>query len=187
MSRILKSRYAHVSLIVFSSSLIGIFSAAAFQRFNGLFFYNLFLGSFASAVFCFLILTSLRFKVLLDGLHRVLMIVVSILISFSFLSTIPLTVDRSFSVWLLKTVEVTQKNNRIISSEELLERSVIFFGPNNGQLDRRLSEQGRLGNLRLERDGSVQLTEKGRFLAKFHSLIGAIFGLDPAYSRLTNN
>ncbi len=87
-------------------------------------------------------------------------------------------------MWLLKHASELSVDNKQIPLTALTEDSIKFFAPENGQLDRRIQEQVRLGNLEKVEPGAVQITKKGKLIAKLNSFIGWIFSLQPKYSRL---
>ena len=113
------------------------------------------------------------------------MVAISFLMTFSFLSTIPLTIDRSYSVWLLKNVADAESSNKDLSYMALIEKSETFFSQSNGQLTRRIREQERIGNIKVASSGTIELSQRGRFVVKLNELIGIVFGLDPRYSKLS--
>lgn len=102
--------------------------------------------------------------------------------SYTFLFTIPLTVDRSYSVWMLKEVAQADAFGLGKEKKNLLEESSVFFDESNGQLSRRIDEQVRIGNLKIANSGEVEITTKGRLWAIFNKYVGIVFGLEPRYS-----
>jgi hypothetical protein len=178
------SPHSSSMMIMFVSSILGISSAAISQRFNNVFFFNVFVGTIFSGVISFFLfrLASKR-----DSTHKIIRpyaMIMSTLISFSFLSTIPLTVDRSYSVWLLKNLTEAESVGRIVNRGDLVKQSSDFFSVENGQLNRRINEQARLGNLLILEKGIVEISPKGLLLARIHNYIGIFFDLEPKYSRL---
>jgi len=178
------SRYRFVLLVILFSVLIGALSTAILQRFQNLFFYNLFLGTFVSFLSSYILFRVSDKNFQIDHLNKVLVGLVSGLITFSFLATIPMTIDRSYSVWMLKSIYESEDRNRILTYSEFETKSVSFFSPNNGQLNRRIEEQLKIGNIEVQRFNKLALTDRGRFITHLNSIIGQIFGLDPEYSRL---
>jgi hypothetical protein len=167
-----------------SSFFVGVIMAAALQRFNNIFFYNIFYGTLTSVLVSLFLLLKFKKKFFIEKNQWVFIVIISGLLTFSFLSTVPLTVDRSYSVWLLKHASELSVDNKQIPLTALTEDSIKFFAPENGQLDRRIQEQVRLGNLEKVEPGAVQITKKGKLIAKLNSFIGWIFSLQPKYSRL---
>ena len=176
--------FASIAFNVFVSAMSGICITAVLQRLNHVFFYNVFIGSIFSGVVSFFLFKITKRKYYIEGIVRPYAIIISVLVSFSFLSTIPLTIDRSYSVWLLKHVAEAEYAGKIIGRETLVGDSTDFFSAENGQLDRRIDEQVRIGNLQMVGVSTIQLSSKGLLFAKINNLIGIIFGLEPRYSRL---
>ena len=166
------------------SFFVGVTIAALLQRVNNIFFYNVFYGTFASMLISLILLLRIKKIFFMDKNQRGFVLIISGLITFSFLSTVPLTIDRSYSVWLLKHASELSANGEPFTKASLTNDSVEFFAPANGQLDRRINEQLRLGNLlEVERD-KLQLSKKGSLIAKINSFVGWIFDLQPKYSKL---
>lgn len=167
------------------SVLFGIFFAAACQRVNNLFFYNVFIGVCASGVISLAQFRFINKSLSVEKPFRLYVLLLSMLLCFSFLSTIPLTIDRSYSVWLIKNVAEANSSHKILSRQDLLAESITFFSPTGGQLDRRISEQIRIGNFTSASSSQIKITRKGWILAHFHHIIGILFDLDPKYSKLS--
>jgi hypothetical protein len=166
------------------SLITGMCIAAVCQRINSLFFYNVFVGAFFSGLTSRLVFQITRKKNRTDLSFRPYIIIICTLLSFSFLSTVPLTIDRSYSVWLLKHVVEVEDSGVPADTKKLVEDSIKFFNASNGQLTRRIDEQTRIGNLQTNESGLVQITTKGKAVANINSIIGILFGLDAKYSRL---
>ena len=166
------------------SFFVGVTIAALLQRVNNTFFYNVFYGTLASMLISLILLLRIKKIFFMDKNQRGFVLIISGLITFSFLSTVPLTIDRSYSVWLLKHASELSANGEPFTKASLTNDSVDFFAPANGQLDRRINEQLRLGNLlEVERD-KLQLSKKGSLIAKINSFVGRVFDLQPKYSKL---
>ncbi len=176
----MKSRISLLNICI--STVTGICIAAICQRINNFFFYNVFIGSISAGVMSviFFLLTKTKFKP--EKSTCIYLTTISVLISYSFLFTIPLTVDRSYSVWMLK--EVAQANASGLGKEKknLLEESSVFFDESNGQLSRRVDEQVRIGNIKIVNLEEIEITTKGKLWAIFNKYVGIIFGLEPRYS-----
>ena len=179
--------FSRIIINVVFSCCAGFAIAAVFQRFNNLFFYNVFIGSIGSGLFSLLLFKSTKKYLLIEKPFRPFLFVISVLLSFSFLSTIPLTIDRSYSVWILKYVSESNASNQNLSAKILTNESLKFFSESNGQLSRRIAEQERLGNIISGESGEIKITWKGRMLAQVNDIVGRIFGLDPKYSKLSNS
>jgi hypothetical protein len=108
----------------------------------------------------------------------VLTVAVATLLTFSFLSAVPLNVDRSFSVW---TINHMYNFDKPIDKSDLLKKGENFFTVGNGEISRRLDEQVRLGNV-IEHKDKVELTKRGKLQAKLHTFIRKFFGLNMKYT-----
>jgi hypothetical protein len=178
------ARMCSAVLNISISSLAGISSTAIFQRFNDLFFYSIFLGIFISSMSSLLLFRFTKGNFHVAKILRPYVLVITVLLSFSFLSTLPLTIDRSYSVWLLKHVAEAEMTGHIVDQTNLSADSVNFFSITNGQLSRRIDEQKQIGNFEETTQGVIKITHRGMILARLNNLIGIIFGLEPKYSRL---
>lgn len=118
-----------------------------------------------------------------SGGHVFLMALSSGLLVFSFLGTIPINLDRSFSVWILNSVdEATDIGQKSLDVVVLKKSTSRYFSPNSGEVSRRIDEQIGLGNLKMENKGSVSLTTKGEGLLQVLRFIARIFSLNPKYT-----
>lgn len=173
-----------IAFQIITPCTLGIMSAGIGQRLVDLFFYNVFVGTFVSVISSILIMRVFGSRLGLEKYARHYLLTISALLCFSFLSTIPLTIDRSYSVWLLKQVTESQSIGSRVWKAQLIEESTLFFSSQNGQLDRRIAEQVRIGNFKISNSEEVVITAKGKLIARINSVIGVIFGLDSNYSRL---
>jgi hypothetical protein len=167
-------------LVIGLSFVMGVALAAAFNRKINFFFYCTFIGSIAASAISFtsfkLIKKKKKEKHYRDLQTEVLCSLVSGLLAFSFLATVPLNVDRSFSVWMLH-----QANQKQFKISELELFGAKYFSPENNQISRRINEQIKLGNVVVDSD-YVKLTKSGKRLEKFHRLVRVFFGLDKSYA-----
>ena len=169
---------------VLISFIAGVFIAAALQRMLNLFLYSLAISSVISFGLAYMIFPRFNGKKRFNSDHRIMMSMIASLLAFSFLATVPLTIDRSFSVWLLKNIYTLEKNQLRVTPELLERDSVAYFSPENGELRRRFLEQAEVGNLQRNRNNEISLTSRGKLIVQINSFIGIFFGLDPKYSRL---
>lgn len=96
-----------------------------------------------------------------------------------FLVLLPVTVDRSVSVYLLSTIE-SGRNSGITSAE--LQRSFVDgYVVRMGAIDRRIDEQRTSGNVTVDAGGKVHLTTQGEHFMSFSRLIARLFGTDPRF------
>jgi len=93
-----------------------------------------------------------------------------------FLVLLPVTVDRSVSIYLLSTVE-----RRPMSPAELQRVFIDGYVVKMGAIDRRIDEQRKSGNITITPDGKVRLTRQGERFMTFSRLIARLFGTDPRF------
>lgn len=174
---------------LFFAILAGVFSsivcASALNRFFHFFFYCTFISSIVGCIVTLSILSlrkvaennSVTLKFIIDKI-LILSSCISLLISFSFLTTIPLNVDRSFSVWMINYMN---DNDGKKTATELQRDAYVFFAPEKGEIQRRIEEQIRLGNMEVN-DGKIELTSSGKRLAKINKFIRQLFALNSKYT-----
>ena len=93
-----------------------------------------------------------------------------------FLVLLPVTVDRSVTVYLLSTI--AQQQGRGLDTGELQRAFIDGYVVQLGAVDRRIDEQRRSGNVTVSPDGKVHLTEQGRRFMTLSRLIARLFGTD---------
>ena len=170
------------------SVLIGLVIARFLHMYVDTFFYICFIASLAS------LLTGLiyskicqskikRWKSGTNSLEeRVTYSIIAMLITFSFLSTVPLNIDRSFSVWMLNQISNQESLNKKTSVLSLKNQSAEFFSPDSGEIARRISEQIEIGNIVFITPNSVQLTSRGKLTTTLNHFISKFFLLNPKYA-----
>lgn len=167
--------------------LVGILVAAVLNRILDFFFACVFTGSATGALATYLVLSmrtgkSEIFRVNYPT-HSILRFVSTMLTSFmlfSFLSLLPLNIDRSFSVWTLNEMSKNETQLNRVSIEKMAEE---FFAQGSGEISRRIDEQIQLGNLS-EKLGKIELTPRGRFQVQVHRIIATIFALNKKYTSI---
>ncbi len=97
-----------------------------------------------------------------------------------FLSLVPLTIDRSFSVWLLAQVEAEPKG--YVTLGELSKKSEIYFIGDGEEIERRYREQLRIGTLESLDNDKIALSSYGIMQVKLNRFIRIVFGLNPKYT-----
>lgn len=95
-----------------------------------------------------------------------------------FLIVLPVTLDRSISVFMLTQIE--QHQDEALDSQRITDIFVQKYVGDMRQMDRRIAEQTVSGNVTTI-DGNIRLTEQGhRFLA-FSRTLARLFGTDPRF------
>jgi hypothetical protein len=103
---------------------------------------------------------------------------VSLAFNICFLVLLPVTIDRSISVYLLSTIERQQDG---VAPQALQSAFVDDYVVKMDAVDRRIDEQRRSGNLVVTPDGKVQLTDQGRRFIAFSRVVGRLFGADQRF------
>ena len=114
-----------------------------------------------------------------DGSLPIAAAAVSLSFNICFLVLLPVTVDRSVSVYLLSTIERRQESG--VTSAQLQRSFVDDYVVRMGAIDRRIDEQRRSGNVSVDAGGKVHLTRQGRRFMTFSRLIARLFGTDPRF------
>ena len=162
--------------------IVLLFSAVVHRYILTYFYVTLLAIPFA----CFVALLQIKyFLKIIDQFDRSIRDVViglyilsSTLLSFSFNSTVPLNIDRSFSVWMINQI-ATDSEPRDVA--EIEKKSSEFFSPKNGEIQRRISEQISLGNLEIVEE-KVRLTPSGERVWKINRIIANLFNLNKNYA-----
>jgi hypothetical protein len=93
----------------------------------------------------------------------------------AFVVVLPVTVDRSISVFILATMEA--EPGRVFSTAEVEHAFTVVYVGDMQQIERRMHEQERSGNVRRV-DGGYVLTPQGRAFVAFGRRVGDLFGAD---------
>lgn len=172
-----------VFLYVIANFMAVLIISAALHRVIPTYFYISILALPISGALAFL-----QFKFFLREVnfesHQVAKLVLSLfiasssLLSFSFHSTVPLNVDRSFTVWMINQLGTNPQVNKLTQVEE---NAAIFFSPKGGEIARRVNEQVSLGNMK-NKDGVISLTSRGKRIWRINRIVSTFFGLNTKYS-----
>jgi hypothetical protein len=104
---------------------------------------------------------------------------VSLSLNICFLVLLPVTVDRSVTVYLLSNIERHQETG--IAPNDLERAFIDGYVVGMGAIDRRINEQQKSGNIVVGKDGKVRLTNQGERFMKFSRLVARLFGTDPRF------
>ena len=170
-----------LALILLAMSL-GLISAKFFHLFVSVFFYVCFFSTLITFILAFI---SFKFGSKFHGNSikysnevTLLYSTVVSLIVFCFLATVPLNVDRSFSVWMLNQ---TARSVEGYPPQNLEKLASDFFSPSGGEIKRRIDEQISIGNMELS-NGKILLTKKGELTWKLFRVISDFFSLNKKYT-----
>lgn len=106
---------------------------------------------------------------------------VSFSFNICFLVLLPVTIDRSVSVYLLSTIE--QRQQAGVSPSELERLFVAGYVRKMDAVGRRIAEQKASGNITVDGKGQVRLTEQGLRFLRISRLLAPLFGTDLRYVR----
>jgi hypothetical protein len=142
-----------------------------------LFYRGVVLAIAAALLVCLVgIFTGRRSK---DNLLPVAAAATTLSFNICFLVLLPVTVDRSVSVYLLSTIERQQDEG---TDPSALQRAFIDgYVVKMGAVQRRIDEQRKSGNLTVSRDGKVRLTNQGEEFMRLSRLVARLFGTDPRF------
>lgn len=102
---------------------------------------------------------------------------VSFSVNLSYLVIVPVTIDRSISVFLLSAIDDAPRPVDPIALQRLfIDRYVIDMK----QIERRIEEQQSSGNIVLV-DGEIMLTDRGRMFMQFARNQSRLIGTDPRF------
>jgi hypothetical protein len=168
----------------FLAFVVGMISAAILQRIIGFFFVVIWVATLVGAI-VFAFLSRRVFQQILDfqvkQVARISSLIAVVALQLFFLATIPLTVDRSYSVWLLARSEISESKD--VSLAKLSVDTQAFFFGSGSELKKRMDEQVHLGNLNWNSDyKSVSLTKRGEFQVTINRWVANFFALNPKYS-----
>lgn len=103
----------------------------------------------------------------------------SLSLNLCFLVLLPVTVDRSVTVYLLSTIEKQQQAG--INARRLEQAFVDGYVVKMGAIDRRIEEQRVSGNIEVDAKGKVRLTRQGRRFMDLSRCVARLFGTDPRF------
>jgi hypothetical protein len=103
----------------------------------------------------------------------------SLSVNLCFLIVIPVTIDRSVSIFLLASIE---KNDGELTADDLQTLFVTGYVHDLRQVDRRIREQIRSGNIRIE-NGKIVMTPSGRAFVRFSRTVADALHIDPQFVR----
>lgn len=95
-----------------------------------------------------------------------------------FLIVLPVTLDRSISVFMLAQIEEHQ--DEALDSRRITEIFVQKYVGDMRQMDRRIAEQTTSGNV-VTVDGHIRLTDQGRRFLALSRALARLFGTDPRF------
>ena len=106
----------------------------------------------------------------------VLVFILTCSINMVFFTLIPVTVERSVSVFMLSYMDTY--SDRTYTQDEVAEIFVDKYVNEYGAFEKRFDEQLTTGTIVQNPDGTYSITDKGRFIVKLFRLISDVFDTD---------
>ena len=106
----------------------------------------------------------------------VLVFILTCSINMVFFTLIPVTVERSVSVFMLSYMDTY--SDRTYTQDEVAEIFVEKYVNEYGAFEKRFDEQLTTGTIVQNPDGTYSITDKGRFIVKMFRLISDVFDTD---------
>lgn len=111
---------------------------------------------------------------LLNFLHAQIVFIVT---AFAFVMTFPVTVDRSFSVYMLSSLYNNKVQGNTITKHELSKIVEDYFF-SQSLVDKRVHEQLATGSITIDKNDVITMTNKGELIVNLNKIIGNTFNLD---------
>lgn len=99
---------------------------------------------------------------------------ISFAINMSFLIVVPVTLDRSVSVFLLADM---YNRGGVVSSEQLKNDFIQIYVEQYKAIDRRLEEQVKSGNVAVTQNGNYELTTRGSNFIEFSRILASAMNI----------
>jgi len=106
----------------------------------------------------------------------ILMFTLFCCLNMMFLTLVPVTVERSVSVFMLSYME--ENSDQTFTEESVSEVFVEKYVDDYGAFEKRFHEQVETGNIVQNPDGSYSITESGKFVVKIFRVVSDWFGTD---------
>ena len=98
-----------------------------------------------------------------------------------FFTHVPVTADRSVTIFLLGYMNNHSVNDTSITKDQLEKYFIDTYVNEYGAINRRMDEQIVTGTVEKTPDGGYRLTPKGKLLVKFNRWMGRYYGLDEKF------
>ena len=106
----------------------------------------------------------------------IMMFVIFCCVNMVFLTLIPVTVERSVSVFMLSYME--ENSDQTFTEESVGEVFTTKYVEDYGAFEKRFHEQVETGTIVQNPDGSYSITESGKFVVKMFRVVTDWFGTD---------
>lgn len=162
--------------------LLGVFYFLFVMGVDHLFAPQIFFYSALKCLALFLLLSSValfifRKKFKLDIKRIFYSEIIFLLASYSFIITLPVTVDRSFSIYMLGALYNSEEKGHALTINQLAGVTQSYFFDKH-LIQKRMDEQLATGSLTIDKEDKIALTEKGKLIVLINKSIGSLFNLD---------
>ena len=106
----------------------------------------------------------------------ILMFTIFCCVNMMFLTLVPVTVERSVSVFMLSYME--ENSDQTFTEESVSEVFMTKYVEDYGAFEKRFHEQVETGTIVQNPDGSYSITESGKFVVKVFRTVSEWFGTD---------
>lgn len=106
----------------------------------------------------------------------IMMFVIFCCVNMVFLTLVPVTVERSVSVFMLSYMD--ENSDQTFTQESVGEVFTSKYVEDYGAFEKRFDEQVVTGTIEQNPDGSYSITERGRFIVKMFRIIAEWFDTD---------
>jgi len=151
-----------------------LFSWEKVLFFRGLYLLFINTGCFLSMLFFFYKKKYLHFETIVS------ILIMCISLNLCFFVVVPVTVDRSLSVFILHTLEkenAQNKNCNGLKKSEIQNKLVSTYILSKSALAKRLTEQNIINNVQLNNNDCISLTKKGRMTMDLFRFFGYLYGV----------
>lgn len=107
----------------------------------------------------------------------IMMFVIFCCVNMVFLTLVPVTVERSVSVFMLSYMD--ENSEQTFTEESVGEVFTSKYVEDYGAFEKRFDEQVVTGTIEQNPDGSYSITDRGRFIVKMFRMIAGWFDTDP--------
>ena len=168
-----------MSIVAGFALYVGLLHSPLLRSNPILFYRGLLLGGADAVVLALLLALSLPRLKLWDPAILIAAVMASLSVNLTFLIVIPVTIDRSVSVFLLSRIEAAPPQAPL-DAQGLRATFVRDYVIGMAQIDRRIDEQTRSGNLVVDH-GRLRLTPQGERFMRLSRTLARLFGTDPRF------
>ncbi len=157
---------------------LGVTWTPLFRGVDILFYRGLVLCGVSAVLLGLLLAAASRYLTTMEPATIVAAVAVSLSFNLMFLIVLPVTIDRSISVFLLAEIEARQASSP--NTTQLEKAFVEHYVHDMRQIDRRVHEQALSGNITVNK-GKIQLTPRGRRFLDLARVLARLFRTDPRF------